>query len=158
MRCPLKTVSGPSARDWPASLQRMTSDAPMPRTGQADAPRPKGGTPSVLRGLLSDPSCDAARAALKALDVTLKDADCGADRGSTGPARHVLGAGAEQEARELGHSRVGTAHILLAILRRPAEGAGGAEDRLEVLGENPEALRAKVIAFLAAPGYESSEA
>jgi ATP-dependent Clp protease ATP-binding subunit ClpC len=111
------------------------------------------GTEQVLLGLISEGSGIAAKV-LKSMGVNMREARTEVEkiigRGSgfvaveipfTPRAKRLLELALE-EARNLGHSYIGTEHILLGLLR---EGEGVAARVLHTLGADPEKIRSQVI-------------
>ena len=117
------------------------------------------GTEQILLGLIGEATGIAAKT-LTAMGANLRDARTEVQkiigRGSgfvaveipfTPRAKRVLELSAD-EARKLGHSYIGTEHLLLALLR---EGEGVAARVLENLGVNLEKLKIKILRELGEP-------
>lgn len=114
------------------------------------------GTEQILLGCISEGSGIAAKV-LKSMGVTMKEARAEVEkiigRGSgfvaveipfTPRAKKTLELALE-EARNLGHSYIGTEHILLGLLR---EGEGVAARVLQTLGADPDKIRQQVIKMI----------
>ena len=120
------------------------------------------GTEHLLLGVLHEGESVAALV-LKSLGISLEEARNRlkeiADRGQDAPARHMpftpaarkVIEGALQEALRLGHTNVGSEHLLLALLR---EGDGVAEQVLADLGAGYAQVRERVLGLLTETGAD----
>lgn len=124
------------------------------------------GTEHVLLGLLGEPEGAAARA-LTELGIKLEACRARVEeiigRGDEPfPGDHIPFTPGAKKALELslreslglGHSFIGTGHLLLGLVR---EGAGAAAQALITSGTELEAVRAKVVEILSAPGELTEE-